>query len=81
GQRFVDVAAIPPAPGEEAEPYRLRLATVDDAPDLQALYEQDRSKSLVWHESEEEYWRTVIDYWDDPLVRDKPVAEVGLIGR
>ena len=81
GQRFVDVAAIPPAPGEEAEPYRLRLATVDDAPDLQALYEQDRSKSLVWHESEEEYWRTVIDYWNDPLVRDKPVAEVGLIGR
>ncbi|MCB0025657.1 MAG: hypothetical protein KDD91_21635, partial [Caldilinea sp.] len=81
GQRLVDVAAIPPSTGEEAEPYRLRPATVDDAPDLQALYEQDRSKSLVWHESEEGYWRTVIDYWDDPLVRDKPVAEVGLIGR
>lgn len=81
GYRTVDTTAIPPATGEAPEPYRLRLATVDDAHHLLALYEQDRSKSLVWHESDIAYWRAVVAWWSDPIVRSKPVAEVGLIGR
>lgn len=81
GQRFVDAAAIPPREDDTPEPYALRLGTFDDIPHLLALYEQDRSASLVWHEVDAAYWRAHIASWEDPVVRGRAVTEVGLVGR
>jgi len=81
GRRLTYVAAIPEQNGDEPEPYRLRLATLDDVSHLQALYNGSRSASLVWHETTESYWRHHIASWEDPAVRGKDPTQVGLFGR
>ena len=81
GHRLVYTAAIPAKEGDAPEPYSLRLATLDDIPHLVALYNQRRSQSLVWHEVNAEYWRAVINAWEDPAVQGKNPAELGLFGR
>jgi hypothetical protein len=81
GRRSTYVAVIPEMEGDEPEPYCLRLATYDDVPDLLALYNLDRSTSLVWHETTESYWRYHITSWEDPALHGKSATEIGLIGR
>jgi hypothetical protein len=73
GHRATDVAAVPVKKGEEPEPYALRLATLDDVPDLMALYDQRRDASLVWFEWPETYWRHLITSWDDPAISGRDV--------
>ena len=81
GRRLTYVAAIPEQEADKPEPYSLRLATLDDVPHLQALYNLGRSASLVWHETTESYWRYHITSWEDPAVRGKDPTQVGLVGR
>jgi GNAT superfamily N-acetyltransferase len=81
GRRRMAVAAIPDKKADEAESYQLRLATLDDIPDLMALYNQHRSASLVWHEAPAAYWRYHIASWDDPAIQGLDATLVGLHGR
>ena len=81
GRRRMAVTAILDLKADEPEPYRLRLATLDDIPDLMALYNQHRSASLVWHEAPAAYWRYHIASWDDPAIRGQDATRVGLHGR
>jgi hypothetical protein len=80
GHRTVAAADAPARKEDEPEPYSLRLATVDDIPHLQALYNQERDKSLLWHELDEGYWRAHITSWDDPAIQGKDVTQIGMIG-
>lgn len=78
GSRPVYLAAIPAKKGDDAEPYALRLATLDDIPNLHALYNGRRQDSLIWHEASPAYWHFQISGWDDPAVKGKDAAQVGL---
>lgn len=80
GYRAVAAADVPPPPEDGTEPYSLRQATVADIPDLLTLYNQERDRSLVWHETDATYWHSVITAWEDPVVQAKDIREVGLIG-
>ncbi len=81
GQRYVNLTAIPELAQNAAEPYTLRLATLDDAPHLTALYNQGRSRSLVWHEADDDFWRAHLASWDDPAVQGKDSTETALYSR
>lgn len=81
GQRNVQIALIPDKKGDEPEPYRLRLATIEDIPDLEVLYNQRRRASLVWHEATTPYWHFQISGWDEPAVCAKDALSVGFFGR
>ncbi len=81
GSRLVDASAIPERKADATEPYQLRTATAEDVPHLLALYEQERSRSLVWHEADENYWRAHVASWDDPAVQGKDPTQIGLFGR
>jgi predicted N-acetyltransferase YhbS len=81
GRRLMPVTAVPDKRGEAPEPYRLRLATLDDVPHLLALYNQRRSASLVWHETDETYWRHLVACWDDPVVVERGPARTGINGQ
>jgi GNAT superfamily N-acetyltransferase len=78
GSRNVLAAAIPERKEAEPESYTLRPATIADVPDVQTLYNQRRSASLVWHETTEDFWRYQVECWDDPAVAGKDAASVGL---
>ncbi|MFN3981224.1 MAG: GNAT family N-acetyltransferase [Caldilinea sp.] len=81
GQRYVNLTAIPELAQDAAEPYTLRLATFDDAPHLTALYNQGRSRSLVWHEADDDFWRAHLASWDDPALQGKDSTETALYSR
>jgi GNAT superfamily N-acetyltransferase len=81
GQRRADVAAIPDGDENAGEPYTLRTAALDDLPHLMALYEQGRSRSLVWHEATADFWRAHLASWDDPAVQDKDPTQIALYSR
>jgi GNAT superfamily N-acetyltransferase len=81
GRRIMPSAAVPEKQGEEPEPYRLRPATLADVPQVLALYNQRRNASLVWHETDESYWRHLIACWDDPVVVERGPALTGINGR
>ncbi|MEZ4662125.1 MAG: GNAT family N-acetyltransferase [Caldilineaceae bacterium] len=81
GHRAVPLASIPAKADSEPEPYALRPATLDDMPDLQTLYNQRRAASLVWHETDDAFWRYHVTGWDDAAVQDRDPALVGLIGK
>jgi GNAT superfamily N-acetyltransferase len=78
GCRNTPVTAIPEKTRNEPEAYSLRLATIDDVPALQSLYNQRRGNSLVWHETTEAFWRYHVESWHDPAVAGKDVTLVGL---
>lgn len=73
GGRIVPVSAIPEKRGNDPDRYRLRLATLDDVPQLMALYAQACDSSLVRNEASEEIWRYYITAWDEPVARQDPL--------
>lgn len=81
GERYVNLTAIPELAQNTAEPYTLRLATLDDAPHLTALYDQSRSRSLVWHEADADFWRAHLASWDDPALQDKDPTQTAIYSR
>jgi GNAT superfamily N-acetyltransferase len=78
GGRKMYAAAIPTKKEGEAEAYRLRLATEDDATHMLALYNQRRATSLVWCETTEDHWRYYVSAWDLPVVRQEELSDCGL---
>lgn len=76
GSRIAPVAAIPEKEGDDPEPFSLRLATLDDVPQLMALYAQSRGDSLIWNEAPESFWRHHIAAWDDPHVQNDPLRTI-----
>jgi predicted N-acetyltransferase YhbS len=81
GSRVMPVTKVPDQKGDEPEPYHLRPATLADVPHMLALYNQHRSTSLVWHETDETYWRHLVESWDDPVVIERGSALTGHNGR
>lgn len=81
GSRTVYVSQIPDRKEGEAEPYRLRPATLDDIPALMDFYNQQRAENLLWYEPDEAYWRFIVRYWDDPAVQSRDVTTLGIKGR
>jgi GNAT superfamily N-acetyltransferase len=80
GGRQVPVTAIPEQPEGESGAYSLRLATLDDIPELMRLYDLPSSGSLVWHEATEAFWRHHITSWDAPFVREVGPTGTALYG-
>ena len=76
GSRIAPVAAIPDKPADAPEPFALRLATLDDTPQLMAFYARSRGDSLVWNEAPETFWRHHIAAWDDPHVQNDPLRTI-----
>ncbi|MFN8443502.1 MAG: GNAT family N-acetyltransferase [Caldilineaceae bacterium] len=79
--RAIPITRIPDKKPEECDNYQLRLATLEDVPWLLALYNQLRTANLVWHETDERYWRYHIEGWEDPVVQQKGPTAVGFYGR
>lgn len=80
GSRTVQFSHIPDKKGDDPEPYRLRLARTEDIPLLSEFYDQQRGDSLLWHESDESYWRFIVDYWNDPTVPSRDATTLGVGG-
>jgi hypothetical protein len=78
GYRTTYLPLIPTKNEHEKEPYTLRLATLDDLPLIQQLYDRGRSTSLVWHEASAAYWRHRIGFWHDPALSDQDPQTVPL---
>ncbi|HHW87497.1 MAG TPA: GNAT family N-acetyltransferase [Chloroflexi bacterium] len=76
GSRIAPVAVIPEKQNDQPEPYALRLATLDDVPQLMAYYALSRGDSLVWNEAPEAFWRHHIAAWDDPSVQNDPLRTI-----
>jgi hypothetical protein len=81
GSRVMPVTAAPDKPGDEPDRYHLRPATLADAPQMLAFYNQRRRASLVWHETDETYWRHLVEAWDDPVVVERGPILTGHNGR
>ncbi len=81
GERTIPLQAIPEARAGEQERYHLRLATLNDVATLLALYNQSRPQSLVWHETDERYWRYHISGWQEPIAQEKDAVTIGFNGR
>lgn len=81
GGRQVPVGAIPEQPKGESETCSLRLATVDDIPELMRLYDLPSGASFVWNEATEAFWRHHITSWDEPIVREVGPTGTALYGR
>lgn len=76
GSRIVPISAFPQKREDGAEPYHLRLAVLDDVPQLTAIYAQACEDSLVRNEAGEEVWRHYMTAWDDPVARQNPLNTV-----
>ncbi|MFL5801558.1 MAG: GNAT family N-acetyltransferase [Roseiflexaceae bacterium] len=61
GNRAVFFAAIPKLKEGEPEPYGLREATLDDLPQLMALYNHERARGPISTRVDADYWRWVLD--------------------
>ena len=81
GGRHVPVGAIPEQPKGDSEAHSLRLATLDDIPELMRLYDLPSGASFVWHEATEAFWRHHITSWDEPIVREVGPTGTALDGR
>ena len=71
GARMAPLSLIPVVQSDTEEPYLLRLATVDDIPQLMALFDRRREEMLVWGTATPEYWRYQIVEWADPTAPGK----------
>src|SRR5262249_6877526 len=60
GQRSVSFDAIPKLKDGAAEPYTLRDATIDELPQVMALYDRERRRGPVSTVLDEAYWRWVL---------------------
>lgn len=80
GGRHVPVAAIPERPEGKSDAISLRLATLDDIPQLMRLYDLPSAASFVWHEATEAFWRHHITSWDEPFVRQEGPTGTALYG-
>jgi hypothetical protein len=65
GKRAVFFAAIPRLKEGEPEAYSLRDATLDDVPQLMALYDRERARGPVSTRVDADYWRWVLDGQSD----------------
>lgn len=81
GARLVDIEAVPAPKEGVGEICSLRLATAGDAPAIAALYDQERSRSLVWCEVGEHEWRYYVTAWDEPHLRSQDPKTSGLARR
>ena len=81
GGRQVPVAAIPEQPKGDSKAYSLRLATLDDIPEMMRLYDLPSGASFVWHEATEAFWRHHVASWDEPFVREVGPTGTALYGR
>jgi hypothetical protein len=78
GRRTIQAADVPPRKEGEEELYTLRPATAEDAPYMQALYEEGRKQSLVWSEMTEADWRYYVTIWDGPVVKAQAPPQAGI---
>jgi hypothetical protein len=60
GNRPIPWSAIPSLKEGEAEPFRLREATLDDIPTLTELYDRGRSYALTSTRIDNSYWRWML---------------------
>src|SRR3954454_10131047 len=56
GGRTAYLALVPEQRGDAPEACTLRPATHDDVPQIVAMHQRDRGRSLVWHEPAEARW-------------------------
>jgi Acetyltransferase (GNAT) domain len=61
GNRTVFMSAIPKLKAGEPELYGLRDATLDDLPQLVALYDHERARGPISTRADASYWRWVMD--------------------
>jgi hypothetical protein len=87
GNRTVFFAAIPELKDGETEPYQLREASVNDVPDLLALYDRDRARGAISARVDADYWRWVIggqsdtagEGWRTLLIADAAGRTLGYV--
>jgi hypothetical protein len=87
GNRAVFFAAIPKLKAGEPEPYRLRDATLDDLPQLLALYDHERARGPISARVDASYWRWVMDGqspesgegWNTQLIMDAAGRTLGYV--
>lgn len=60
GSRRIDSDSIPPLKEGEAEPYALRAATLDDLPQIMALYDRERERATISTAIDEPTWRWIL---------------------
>ena len=63
GRVFTLTSLIPPAKEGVPEPYTLRDATLEDIPFVDALYNRQRTASIVSTPIDEPWWRYQIESW------------------
>ncbi|HEU5015976.1 MAG TPA: GNAT family N-acetyltransferase [Roseiflexaceae bacterium] len=61
GSRSIAFDAIPKLKDGEQEPYMLREATPEDLPEMQALYERERSRAAITAQIDHAYWQFMFD--------------------
>lgn len=61
GNRSMALGEIPRLKKDEAEPYRLREAALDDVPTIKDLYDRDRADALASARIDAAYWRWMLD--------------------
>ena len=87
GSRRIALDAIPTLPTGQAEPYTLRAATLDDLPDVMALYNRDRTRALVSTVVDEPTWRWIFsgmhpesdENWNTQLILNERQRIVGYV--
>src|SRR5258708_14225884 len=62
-RRVTLISLIPKAKEGESEPFTLREATVEDIPEIAALYERRRANSIVSESTSREEWVYEIETW------------------
>ena len=89
GHRFLPFAAIAKLKDGEPEPYTLRAATLDDLPQVMALYDRERARGPVSTRLDEAYWRWIMaeqdpegaEGWLTQLIVDAAGRSVGYLLR
>ena len=74
GSRVTYLSLIPREQESTPEPYSLRVATPEDIPQLMELYNRQRSASMVWNITSEQFWRYQIIEETDPSLSGKQMC-------